>query len=99
MKQFILLLILLINTPAFAKEEPKYPVNQIPENMKTGMYGVIRHQETRVTVHSIKSSSYYVHVVITLLNPQAKYWATETVWYDKLSTIKFFKGTVYDADG
>lgn len=99
MKYLILFFALFISSSVFAKDDPKYPVSQIPENMKTGMYAVIRHQEIHVMVHSIKNSSYYSREVITLLNPQAKFLATETVWYDKLTTIKYFRGTVYDAAG
>lgn len=99
MKHFILALVLFSGSSLLAKDDPKYPVSQIPENMKTGMYAVIRHQETRITVQSIKSSSYYSRVVVTLLNPKAKFLATKTVWYDKLTTIKYLRGTVYDAAG
>jgi hypothetical protein len=76
-----------------------YPVSQIPDEMKMGMYAVIRHKEVRLDIQSISSSSYYLKQVITVLNPKAKDYATIAVGYDKLSTIKLLKATVYDAAG
>jgi transglutaminase-like putative cysteine protease len=76
-----------------------YPVSQIPEEMKKGMYAVIRQKEVRLDILSISSSTYYLKQVITILNPQAKDYATVAVGYDKLRTIKLLKATVYDAYG
>lgn len=84
---------------AFAKEDPKYPVSAIPEEMKTGMYAVIREQEVRFEITSISTSTMYYRQVITILNANAKDYAVEVVGYDKFSSIKSFKGTVYDASG
>ncbi len=39
---------------ARAKEDPAYPVSAIPENMKTGMYAVIREKESISSIHSAK---------------------------------------------
>ena len=83
----------------FAKDEPKYPVSAIPENMKTGMYAVIREEELKFEIISINSSTTYHHEVITILNSNAKNYATKVIGYDKFNIIKSFKGTVYDAQG
>lgn len=79
--------------------DPKYAVSEIPEDMKKGMYAVIREKESRFEIISVNNSRYYYHLVITILNPNGKSYAQEVVGYDKLSTIKSFKCTSYDAFG
>jgi hypothetical protein len=76
MKRIVsLVLVLLSSIPTFAKEDPKYPVSTIPEDMKTGMYAVIREQELRFEINSVSSSTTYYRVVITILNSNAKNYA------------------------
>jgi transglutaminase-like putative cysteine protease len=96
---FRLFFLLSIIRTQGAASMPMYPVSQIPDEMKKGMYAVIRQKEVRLEIQSISSSSYYLKQVITILNPQAKNYATISVGYDKLRTIKLFKATVYDAMG
>jgi len=86
-------------TTVQGKEDPRYPVFTIPEDMKTGMYAVIRDQEVRLEIKSINSSSYYYRIAITILNPNAKSYAKEIVGYDKLTVLKYLRGTAYDAMG
>jgi len=95
----ILFSLLLFSTQLSAADEPKYPVSLIPEEMKKGMYAVIRNKEVRVDIQTKSSSSYYSKVVITILNSKAKDYAIVAVGYDKLRTIKFMKAVVYDALG
>ena len=84
---------------ASAKEDPAYPVSAIPEDMKTGMYAVIREQELRFEINSEKNATTYSRLVITILNSNAEDWAEKILFYDKFDVIKFFKGTSYDAAG
>lgn len=84
---------------AIAKEDPHYPVSDIPEDMKTGMYAVIREQEIRFEINSSKSANKYVHIVTTILNANANRYAKETLFYDKFTVIKSFRATAYDANG
>lgn len=80
-------------------DQPKYPVSLIPEEIKKGMYAVIRSNEVRMDIQSKSSSSYYSKQVITILNSKAKNYAIVGVGYDKLRTVKFMKAVVYDALG
>ncbi len=89
----------MLTIQARGADEPKYPVSQIPEEMKKGMYAVIRQKEVRVDIQSKSSSSYYAKQVITILNSKAKAYAIVGVGYDKLRSIKFMKAVVYDALG
>ncbi len=97
--RILFLFLLLSSLQTFAADQPKYPVSQISEEMKKGMYAVIRHKEVRLDIQSKNSSSYYVKQAITLLDPKAKSYATVGVGYDKLRTIKMIKAVVYDAFG
>jgi hypothetical protein len=80
-------------------DEPKYPVSQISEEMRKGMYAVIRHKEVRLDIQSKSMSSYYIKQAISILNSKAKNYAIISVGYDKLRTIKLMKAVVYDAAG
>ncbi len=82
-----------------AKDEPKYPVSAIPENMKTGMYAVIREDELTFEINSINNSTTFHHEAITILNANAKRYAQKTIGYDKFTVIKSVKGTVYNSNG
>lgn len=100
MKRILSLLIVLLScATAFAKEDPKYPVSAIPEDMKTGMYAVIREQELRFEINSVSSSTTYYRVVITILNSNAKNYGKEIIGYDKFNVVRSFKGVAYDAAG
>lgn len=100
MKRIVsLLLALLSSAAAFGKEDPKYPVSTIPEDMKTGMYAVIREQELRFEINSVSSSTTYYRVVITILNSNAKSYGKEVIGYDKFNVVKSFRGVAYDAAG
>src|SRR6187399_1196113 len=99
MRFLLALLATLLAYSSFSREEPRYPVSMIPEDLKKGMYAVIREKEVKVEINAINSSSTYYRLVITILNSNAREYASEVVWYDKLRTIRSFKGTVYDAEG
>ena len=96
-----LILFLLIESAGFQSfaKDKKYPVSDIPENLKQGMYAVIREQQTRFEIKAINKSSHYVHYAITILNEKGKRYASEVVVYDKNRKIVTFKGTAYDAEG
>ncbi|MEQ1584258.1 MAG: DUF3857 domain-containing protein [Cyclobacteriaceae bacterium] len=90
---------LLVTLHVHGADEPKYPVSQISEEMRKGMYAVIRHKEVRLDIQSKNMSSYYIKQAITILNSKAKNYAIVSVGYDKLRTIKLMKAVVYDAAG
>lgn len=99
MKYLILLSILLLSLPCGAKDEPKYPVSQIPEELKKGMYAVVRENRERFDILSVRQSRHYIHKVITIFNGEAKRYAHEYIGYDKMEKINFINARVYDAQG
>lgn len=82
-----------------AKDEPKYPVSQIPEELKKGMYAVVRESHERFEILSVKQSRYYLHKVITIFKGEAKRYAQEYIGYDKMEKINFINAKVYNAQG
>lgn len=82
-----------------AKELPKFPVSAIPEELKKDMDVVLREDQMVFTILSPSKAIYKIYQVITILNPNGKNHARETVGYDKLSKINYLKATVYSADG
>lgn len=89
----------ILSFSSLAKEELKYPVSAISEEMNTGMYAVIRENELRFEITSINSSVKYYRIAITILNAKAKSYASKVIGYDKFTVIKSFKGAAYDATG
>jgi hypothetical protein len=84
---------------ATAKDAPVYAVSAIPENMKAGMYAVIRESELRFEINSKKNATTYGRIVITILNPNALGYAKKVLYYDKFRVVKYFKGVSYDMEG
>ncbi|MEJ7643110.1 MAG: DUF3857 domain-containing transglutaminase family protein [Chryseolinea sp.] len=99
MKLVVVSIILLLTTASTYAAEPKYPVSAIKEDMKKGMYAVIRESEAEWSIESKSSAVYSERRVITILNEKAEDLAALTVFYDKLRKIEYFRASVYDAEG
>ncbi|MFN8889035.1 MAG: DUF3857 domain-containing protein [Cyclobacteriaceae bacterium] len=97
--RLLLVFFLAIPFTLLAKDDPKYPVSSIPQNMKDGMYAVVREDFYRFEIISINRSRQKVHKVITILNENGKQFATEAVYYDKLEKVISISGIAYDANG
>lgn len=89
---------IMITVVANAKDI-KYPVSAIPEALKQNVSAVIREDETIFRINSQKSSTVHIHMVVTILNPNAKDYATKVIGYDKSRKIKDLRAAVYDAQG
>ena len=79
--------------------DPKYPVSTIPEDLKQGMYAVIRESDSKFYIENKGTCRRHVRLVITILNQKAKQYAELTVGYDRLRKIESFKANAYDAEG
>jgi transglutaminase-like putative cysteine protease len=79
--------------------DPKYSATTIPEELKKGMYAIIRESDSKFYIDSKRRSTNHVRLVITILNSNAKNYASLTIGYDKLSKVESFKANVYDAQG
>jgi transglutaminase-like putative cysteine protease len=100
MKKFFGILALIICSFFYSiAADIKYPVSEIPDSLRKGMYAVIRSDYSRFEILAINKSSLHVRHVITILNEKAKSYAALTVGYDKNTKIVSLRGIVYDALG
>jgi Domain of Unknown Function with PDB structure (DUF3857)/Transglutaminase-like superfamily len=99
MKLFSVILCICAGFTVFGKGDPKYPVSLIPQNMKDGMYAVVREDFYRFEILAINKSRYTVHKAITILNENGRNFATEAVFYDKMEKILSISAIAYDANG
>ncbi|PZR40625.1 MAG: hypothetical protein DI538_03570 [Azospira oryzae] len=83
----------------FAKDEPKYPVSAIPEELKKDVNMVIRENKIEYRIISKSKAALHVLEAYTIFNSNGKDFAQEIIGYDKLSKVASFKGTAYDAQG
>jgi hypothetical protein len=99
MKKLFFLFASLISFSVHAKDDPKYAVSAIPAELKENVDIVFRRDEMIYKIISRSRATFYIHQVITIMNQNGKGYARESIHYDKLSKVSFFKGTVYDAEG
>jgi Domain of Unknown Function with PDB structure (DUF3857)/Transglutaminase-like superfamily len=98
MKVRNVLMILLLPIMAHAVDY-NYPVSEIPDSLKNGMYAVVREESNVFTIVDQSHSSIRYRSVITILKATGRSNAILSVGYDKLTRIKSVKATVYDALG
>jgi hypothetical protein len=99
MRPYVFFILVLSTLNVNAKEAPLYAASAIPENLKTGMYAVIREHELKFEINSQKNATKYGRTVITILNANGLGCARKVLYYDKFVVVKSFKGVSYDAEG
>jgi transglutaminase-like putative cysteine protease len=100
MKRLIVLLYSICGLVAFAfGADPNDPVSDIPDALKKDVNVILRENTRTFQIVAKNKATYHVYTAITILNEQEKSFATEVVGYDKLTKIKAFSGSVYDASG
>lgn len=98
MKVRSILLIVLLPIMAHAVDYT-YPVSDIPDSLKSGMYAVVRDESNVFTIIDKSHSNVRYRSVITILKATGRSNAILSVGYDKLTKIKSVKATVYNAFG
>jgi len=99
MRKLILSVVLMFALSDSFSAEIKYPVSDIPEDLKTGVNAVVREDNMTFKILSKSRAQLSVHYVVTIFNSKAKHYATEDIDYDKLRKITALKANVYDANG
>ena len=95
-----LLSVLISITPLLCHgADVKFPVRDIPEELKQGVNVVVRDDRMTYTIHTRSSATLHSYFAVTIFNGQGKRYAQRTVGYDKLSKVKNIKANIYDADG
>ncbi len=97
--RLLILVTLLLTSNRVVAGDPKYSAATISEDLKKGMYAVVRDYDSKFYINSRNSSSHHVKKIITILNGKAKSYATLSLHYDKQTKIENLKATVYDAQG
>ncbi len=99
MRLLIISFLIAISFSMLANDSPKYPVSSIPQNMKDGMYAVVREDFYHFEIISINRSRQKARKVITILNENGKQFATEAVFYSKFEKIVSISGNAYNTNG
>lgn len=83
---------------ASAAESP-YAVSKIPAHLLINAHAVIRLDETRFEVNSLKETTLWHHYVVTVLEPAGASHAVLQEYYDPFREINSIEGILYDANG
>jgi hypothetical protein len=94
----VLLMLVFFGTVAFAAD-PKFPVSDIPEELKRNVDVVFREDRMTFIISTKSKASLHVYEVVTIFNEKGRQYATKVIGYDKLSKISSFKAVAYDANG
>jgi transglutaminase-like putative cysteine protease len=81
------------------KESPRYPVSDIPETLRKDAQAVVRDDQMVFTIRSRSNGTLHVLLAVTIFNANKRYFATNSVGYDKLTKITAMKAQVFDAEG
>lgn len=82
-----------------AAKAQTYAADRIPQTLLPYASAVIRSDETTVDVKDPGNVVYHVKRVITVLNKNGDEKADPNVYYNKITTIKYIKGLVYNQSG
>jgi hypothetical protein len=82
-----------------AKDELKYPISTIPEELKKDVDVIVRDEQWVFKILSKSSANWHVHEVHTILNERGKWAAEKTIFYDKLMKVVDINAFLYDASG
>ncbi|HEX6227227.1 MAG TPA: DUF3857 domain-containing protein [Chryseolinea sp.] len=99
MKTALCLLILMMPFLGITKDDPKFPVSAIPENLKKNVIAVVREDEMVYTINADNRATLHGHYVVTVFNPKGDRLAEFSEWYSKLKKVLKFEGTVFNAHG
>jgi len=99
MKTILASLFVSLSLQVIAAGDPKYPVSDIPEELKKDVNAVVREDIMVYKILSKSTASLYAYYAVTIFNENAKEFASSILSYDKLTKISTINGSVYDASG
>ncbi|RZA00683.1 MAG: DUF3857 domain-containing protein [Sphingobacteriaceae bacterium] len=79
--------------------QSKYDVSIIPKELLPYASTVVRNSETKINVKNAGNTVYYIKQAITVLNANGDDEAEIELLYDKIRTVKYVKGIIYNAAG
>jgi hypothetical protein len=98
MRYILFFIVFLVSNLARAGEGD-YAVSMIPSHLLKNANAVKRYEEKVFTIYKLDDATLYHKYAYTILNEKGDQFAKLIETYDKLSTIDFIDGTLYDAAG
>jgi transglutaminase-like putative cysteine protease len=83
----------------YANAQQNYDASLIPKELLPYASSVIRNQEVTVEVRNLDNTIYHFKQAVTVLNKNGDDDAEIVVWHDKVNSIRYVKGTIYDQFG
>ena len=96
MNKTLLTISLSISTFSFAQN---YAIDQIPANLLTDAYAVIRQNDEKIELLKIDELKYTEDVVVTVLSKAGDNYVDAQTDYNPNTRIDLFEATLYDANG
>jgi hypothetical protein len=79
--------------------QTNYDVSLIPKDLLSHARAVIRNSETTVDIKDLNNVIYHYKYAITILNKNADNLASLAIDHDKIHSIRYIKGSIYDEFG
>lgn len=96
--RLLLVCILFCQYFSIAKAD-QFSINTIPPELLRDANMIIRQADVAFTITGSDEAIYSVKVAYTILNENAKDYASRYIYYDQYRRVSAFSGAVYDAQG
>lgn len=98
-KYLVFIFFSCLTIQALFANDNKFPISDIPEELKKNVNAVVREDKMVYTILSQSTATAYNYFAVTIFNNNGRTFAEKTIGYDKLSKITLLKASVYDAAG
>jgi len=95
---FLFFFILTSNYTVLAQQKP-YDASLISKDLLPYASAVVRNQQIDIEVKDINTTIYHFKKAITILNKNGDNMARLVVFHDKITSIKYIKGTIFNEFG
>jgi len=99
MKLRLLISLFIFVSATASAQENIYDSGTVPKQLMPYASAVVRNSQEAVEVKGLDNTIYYVKKTITVLNKNGDNAANVVLGYDKLTSIKYAKGVVYNSSG
>ncbi len=97
--RYLYITVMFILTSVSLKAQQNYDVGLIPRDLLAHASAVIRNNEIIVEVKSLDGVNEHIKYAVTVFNKNGDNEAKLHVWYDKINSIKYIKGIIYNEFG
>jgi hypothetical protein len=97
-KLFLFFSLLIINFIASAQQKP-YDASLISKELLPYASAVVRDQQVNIEVKDINTTIYHFKKAITILNKNGDNMARLVVFHDKITSIRYIKGAIFNEFG